>query len=110
MPTERECVLRERRAFEAGVTAGAGLNMSLGEAWSGSDREAAKRYPLRVTRVVQMNFPHVVWFKVEGGALLCRAGDDLDWVPASHSTWSITPELVQLWADLYANPTEEVEA
>lgn len=106
MPSEKECVLRERAACEHGmIVVFHGRNRDLGGAWLGTRPYVEAKYPLpTVTR------PRVV--KDEFGTPW-RVGADGDLRHQSAGCWGsapvrVTMNRVTLWADLLANPTEEV--
>ncbi len=106
--SEREAIMREREAYENGMVRG-----SAREFISMEDlREAVRRtFPLpKVTRprvVTDRENPTIVWRFTE------HAG--FEWKPVGAESWMMrgsdyqTPRKVVMWADLYANPTEEVE-
>lgn len=109
MPTEREAVLRERRAFLSGV------GRTLTE--THAKLAAAEYYPLpKVTR------PRVVTdsgagliaretsWRVVGGALQWKTGSEWNNLagPMNEGMF-ITAQRVRILADLLANPTEEAE-
>lgn len=115
--TERAAVLREREAFARGAQwawvnnyaqcAGAKFNHD-----GYVDGRAADHYPLpTITRPRVVKDPHKAntsW----------RCKDGLLWYSWTNKEnqgwytgtvlWNPTPERVKLWADLLANPTEEV--
>jgi hypothetical protein len=107
--SEREAVLRERRAFIAGRCDGypdestTPARVLL--------ESAARRYPLPTVerpRVVQD--PHsegLAWRVVDNGLQYRR--DGLAWRTSDESCWTFSPARVALWADLFARPTELVE-
>lgn len=112
--TEKDVVLREREAFVAGYACAHG-------AWLVDVRpaksEAESRYPLpKVTRARVVRDPHdstIEYRLTDGGYQYrekCGKWTNMD---AIGETWSKdncpTPERATLWADLIANPTEEVE-
>jgi len=99
--SEKDAVLREREAFTTGVYAVLGSNTV--------EQEATRRYPLpKVTRprVVQdpVN-PRREW-RCVGGKMQTRE-DTLAWYDVTEVR--ISAPHVALWADLLANPTEEVD-
>lgn len=99
--TEREAVLREREAYVKGRF----------EAGKGLDWHARSRclYPLpTITRPRVVKDPHsadIVW-RCDGGVLQYRQGNH-EW-SMGPGYWYASPERVRLWAELLANPTEEV--
>lgn len=123
--TEREKVMIQRAAFMEGVNA---FNNRTGE-WPGSVVLAHQRYPLpKVTRprvwVDTSRDIHVRGFRefrFAEGQLQTRVPEwgETEWKclsnGSSHATthpdgFKVTPERIAAWADLMANPTEEVEA
>jgi hypothetical protein len=115
--TKRE-VLIARRAFESGVHWMYGRECVLPSAWPGDERmsrAASDCYPLpKVTRPRVARDPRGIgsW-----GAKKFADTLAIHYVGESDGAWSpefrhflATPERVALWADLLANPTEEVEA
>ena len=107
--TERELVLAQRDAYARGLGEGT-------QYW-GDDAVAKARheYPLpKVTRPRVVDDPHVFsQFKADGGKLYWRGGNT-GWYAfdnvANPPAFLPTEERVRLWADLLANPTEEVES
>jgi hypothetical protein len=104
--TEREAVLRERKAFYCGAAHQHDTDAGGNQVWE----EGRRRYPLpKVTR------PRVVRDR-EGWKWQCIDGriqwsGPRGWRFADVMTYAVrvTPERVVLWADLLANPTEDVE-
>jgi hypothetical protein len=106
--TEREAVLRERDAVQRTVVA-LWDRIKRGDAlhnWEGSESLAKRLYPLPlVTRPRVVADPVLgVQFRwcVRAGMLARYDADRTPYVEP-------TPERVALWADLLANPTEQVE-
>ena len=115
--TEKEVVLREREAFRAGASAvfvAFGIDpwghRSSGE-WQGSEHIARARYPLpKVTRPRVVTCPkNGAQFRVIDGELQGRDTVLDGWLSVATIIYNVTPDRVALWADLLANPTEEVE-
>jgi hypothetical protein len=121
--TERDAVLRERAAFVRGVN-----SLFLQEEIPASDAMTAaverveayatEWYPLpKVTRprVVRdcAAFTTTEEWSVIDGTLRYRHRPDAEWARWGDfrgiSTAAPLPERVELWADLFANPTEEVD-
>ena len=118
--TEREAVLRERKAFERGYRTwrydGPGCAPRIG-AIALRDGEAEllasaveAEYPLpKITRprvVLDPIDPNYAW-RFVNGALQCERGGSGVW--GNTMTWALHPERVRVLADLVANPTETVE-
>jgi hypothetical protein len=114
--SEKDAVLREREAFLEGVA----YERAAFPIWSARPKEqASQRYPLpKVTRPRVATDPYesdYVW-SVRAGDLhfLWLKTDPSNWKRASglYENLLLTPlpSRVTLWADLLANPTEEVEA
>lgn len=105
--TQRDVIEAERAAFIAGLNA----KPLRGDPWTGAAHEAAKRYPFpKVTRLrVVADTKYRLWWKVEDGRIVwSRPGCD-EWSLLIHSGVDADTHMVALWADLLANPTEEVE-
>jgi hypothetical protein len=107
--TEREAVRRERAAYARAMM------IHGGQSWDEAHCAAGRVYPLpKVTRprVVQDPNKPYRWFRVIGGEVYAKTTrySDGEWTPLA-GNWSIpaTPEMIRLWVDLLANPTEEVE-
>lgn len=111
--TEREVVLRERKAFLQGIRSTSFLMVTDDSYWSD---EAVRRYPLplitrpRVVKDPEAGFDQR-WRVVDG--CLEYAVPNGPWHKAhKRSNWSgveqPTPARIRLWADLLHNPTEEV--
>lgn len=108
MVTERDAVLRERKAWDE-----CAYRLSLvGTGSAESEQLKNDLYPLpKVTRPRVVNDPSdstVEWRFENNAGLVWRA------VPGfpmwnGVSTWYPKPERVKMWADLLANPTEEVD-
>lgn len=107
MPSERECIERERAAA-AWAMREFGL-FSVREVASIRERTVRERFPLpKVTR------PRVV---KDSAGYEWRCNDNhLEWRltrdwhrPVDGASWRLSPDNVRLWADLLANPTEEVD-
>lgn len=115
--TEREAVLRERAAFENGVNSmfienAVPATSETSEACSRLEAEAATRYPLpKVTRARVLKndtvFGSAYEFTVIDGTIKERLYGGSWKTP---SGWLLTADVVDAWADLLANPTEEVKA
>lgn len=112
--TEREAVLRERAAYLWGWRQGRPVGCFEGDA----NREAERRYPLpKVTRRRRVLDPHglavfsdpVFWTVLDGQrkGVFAVHGDGCS--ARYQGMPAVTPERNALWADLLANPTEEVE-
>ena len=102
--TERDIVLAKREGWVRHCVALCGNRED-------AEKYAAREFPLpRVTRprVVVGPSPRTWNWKFEAGAYWFRATGHGSWERANPS-WEPDPELVTLWADLLANPTEEVE-
>ena len=107
---EQDAVRRERDAFCAGmhyqITA---ARMTPREAEQYADI-ANRRYPMP-SKTVPREVTEVQ--KVHGAPVTFRCingkieGNDFGWAGKSYT---VTPERVKLWADLFARPTEEVDA
>jgi hypothetical protein len=100
--TEAEVRRREREAFEDG----AGWYYLDGHKWEGrvapaARREARKRYPIKrkVPRVVVDGYG--IGWKVVGNEVRPEG--------IGGGSWTITAGRARLWADLVANPYEEVD-
>lgn len=99
--TERDMILAKREAYAAGA-----------KAWGAASKNgvlrAAREYPFpKITRprVVRDKFGVGMLWRVMSGELQSSfRGNEWCVEPAY-----VTPERVALWADLLANPTEEVE-
>jgi hypothetical protein len=115
--TEREAVLRERKAFREGALAA----VNEPPQWHHQiDTAAARRYPLpRVQRPRVVRDPHDDYeqeWRVVNGRLEFRPPYG-QWGEAHKRTDAIydgsclfpTPERIRMWADLLTNPTEQVE-
>lgn len=102
--TEREAVLRERKAFLLGVERGAYLPGATMSWWNG---EAVQRYPLpSSTRPRVVNDRDYQWRYVNNVMQVRSKSLGGDWGVAVNCT--PTPERIRLWADLLSNPTEDV--
>lgn len=105
--TKRE-VLIAREAFVAACRVCA--NEAPQWQWQ-AEQTAASRYPLpKVTRPRVVTFDNAA-FRFHDGVIQKRHRNGFD---AGHDVWAIahlpaTAALVRLWAELLANPTEEVE-
>lgn len=115
MVTERDAVERERAAYTEGAKWAWRTNYAecTGARFNHNghvDRAAAYRYPLpTITRPRVVKDPHsadIVW-RCDGGVLQYRQGNH-EW-SMGPGYWYAFPERVRLWADLLANPTEEVD-
>ena len=103
--TERDMIVRERRAFVEGANYGAtGATMRIYS-------EAEHRYPLpKVTRPRVVTDEYGDLWKFENGVFRwsnCHK-DAIQWEHVNPA-WAPTATLVTLWAALLANPTETVE-
>lgn len=106
--TEREAVLRERTGYYAGYVDGV-CAADPGAVISPShiQERAAKRFPLpKVTRPRVVADSEGNAWRVVDGNLECRDAVN-EWTRVRHC--GITAERLRMWADLLANPTEEVE-
>jgi hypothetical protein len=117
--TEREAVLRERDAVQRTVVA-LWDRIKRGDAlhnWEGSESLAKRLYPLPlVTRPRVVRDPldasiewtvlddHLHWRRVAGYIAT-------EWMlgPQGAPLGHVTAEMCRVWADLLANPTEDVE-
>jgi len=109
MVSEREAVLRERAAYDAGVADVFRTARALGGIEHVDARKWADQiFPLpTIERPRVVPDPHgmnVVW-SVKNGRISPRGSSAWGQRTVEH----ITPERVALWADLLANPTETVE-
>lgn len=125
--TERDLVLAKQEAFVEGSLLtfrhfDCSLGSEAGLKWRGSSNLAAERYPLpKVTRPRVVQDPHergmrwrVLRDKDQHGVTYLEynafnTGADASW-RTGLGTYCATAERVALWADLLANPTEEVDA
>jgi hypothetical protein len=109
MVTEKDAVLRERLAFRSGWCCHRAYRV--GYAPIDPEGEAARAYPLpKVTRPrVVMDARGVKWKVMEGRLHALEPHCD-GWARADNTHWLLPPDRVSLWADLFANPTEEVDA
>lgn len=119
--TEREAVLRERKAYAEGAEWAWRTNYAehTGAKFNHNghvDRSAAFRYPLpSITRpraVKDPEYPRFEWRVVDGELQSSLGGDG--WSAAfRYVSWGgverPTPERIRLWADLLSNPLEEVQ-
>lgn len=103
----RELIMSERAAFIEGLNA----KPVLGDPWSGAAAEAARRYPLpRVWRPRVVSCDNVWEYRAMNGQLEVRRKHlptEGGWQPST--SIEPTPRMIELFADLFANPTEEVE-
>ena len=112
--TERDLLLAKREGFMRGAKAAWG-NPHAGK-WNGLSAECDRAYPLpKITR------PRVVkderegyWYACDGSLRWSVFGDATGGIEA-HGSFRTelvlpTPTRVAMWADLLANPTEEVDA
>ena len=106
--TEKDLVLAMRKGWDE-----CAYRMTL--AGGGSKESEAMKlacFPLpKVTRPRVVNGPagrHWAW-KLEDGRFWFRNDNRSAW-ELVRDAWKPTPELVPLWYDLLANPTEEVDA
>lgn len=128
MPTEKETIIRERDAFCHGVTHGHELSVRCGRdaqrnelySFDVSTRSALLRildvrplaavaYPLpKITRLRIRKFsPGGNDLCVVDGALMERRRPFDHWRPAFG--WVLSAEFIAFAADLFANPTEDVD-
>lgn len=110
--TLRDVVLAEREAFIAGVNTRARLDV--GDDWKGAAHEAAKRYPLpKVTRPRVLSDGAGMQYSViiDGERLVIqyRHKPNEMWSRTFPGVFTIDAVRAQIFADLLANPTEEVE-
>jgi hypothetical protein len=104
-----------RAAFRAGVQWGAEKGAKVHpypDAPCGPcDREAEKRYPLpMVTRPRVVTDSFAIAWRLADGALEFRLSQSAPWrVTPHYGPMGVTVERIRLWADLLANPTEQVE-
>jgi hypothetical protein len=116
--TEREAVLRERKAAEDAFLAGTHTTFSC----SGAARDYARQWavdahPLpKVTRPRVVRDPHDMngrwaWYPTlnEFAYAHPEISDGDFYGPAVYGPIPVTSERVRIWADLLANPTEDVE-
>jgi hypothetical protein len=116
--TECEVVRRERDAFERGCWTVL-RHQRDGGSWPGSLPLAAERYPFpKVTRPRVVRDPHTTEFNwstapradLKEGHLRVVSVTRLGMrTHESLANVHVTDERVKVWADLLANPTEEVE-
>jgi len=111
--TERNAVLRERTAYVRGRHESLTARPMVQSEAREYEKEAASRYPLpKVTRARVVQDPH-------DSSMHWRVGDER-YTPLQFSvnggSWQYglgsmcaTDKRVRVWADLLANPTEEVE-
>jgi hypothetical protein len=111
MPTERETVLREQAAYAVGYMNGA--NNWTDAAIARSKDEAAHSYPLpKVTRNRVVKDEYDCEWRMGHGAIEWRGLGQAEWctkLHVGHLSLTITPRRAAVIADLFANPTEEVE-
>jgi hypothetical protein len=110
--TERDLVMAQREAFARG-------GYLLRDPFTPRDewrRRAEREYPLpRVTRArVVRDTAGIAWRVVDGRLEFDRGDERLEpsqqWATTDwYGTLRIGAERIRLWADLLANPTEEVE-
>lgn len=122
MVTEREAVLRERKAYAEGAEWAWRTNYAehTGAKFNHNghvDRSAAFRYPLpSITRprvVKDQEYPNYEWRVVDGSLEWRLHPYSSGWVPieTSHGfvgLYTVTKQRAAMWADLLNNPTEEV--
>jgi hypothetical protein len=116
--TEREAVLRERNAAEDAFVAAWGTSLNGKSLRDHARQWAADAHPLpRVTRPRVVRDPldasiewtvlydHLHWRRVAGDIAT-------EWMrgPQGAPLGHVTAELCRVWADLLANPNEDVEA
>ncbi len=108
--SEREAVKRERKAFEDGMVRGSAREFTN---IARVRQAASEAYPLpKITRPRVVDDPHdcqegSAWRVVEGRIEYRWKGDKPSaW--RQYASSPITPERVAMWANLLANPTEEV--
>lgn len=113
--TEREAVLREREAFDNGATC-ARLALQCKQASQRSLEEIAKRdYPLpKITRprvVRDFSLDTTREFRVVDGVIQARDIGRLnqEWGTEGLRGWKVDAAVIRTFADLLANPTEEIE-
>lgn len=109
--TEEEVLRRERAAFTVGTKWGEDCALD-GQYVMGAqviEGEARRRYPIRkkVPRVVRDTVGGVVEWKTEHGRFYARC-DGGEW--EASNGYDITADRVLVWADLVANPFDEVDA
>lgn len=129
--TERDLILAKREAFEEGATrvwtAFARETDACPHGWRGSNVLAAEAYPLpKSTRPRVMSDPNSLngreW-RCVGRQFETRVRESsrlaewhlVDWSEYNRGAFvehplAPTPERVAMWADLLANPTEEVDS
>ena len=103
--TERDLVLAKREGYARHCVAVCGNTKNATEL-------AARTYPLpRVTRPRVWVDPNGdTRFQVVDGVLFGKDfEEDEEWLPVDSYAFNVTPERVVAWADLFANPTEEVD-
>jgi hypothetical protein len=107
--TERDLILAKREGFCASAGYYGGPRVL-----NTAEKEAPKIYPLpKATRprvVVDPHFPDVQW-RCSGESMLEEYTARCGWrslAAASHELVVTNPR-IRLWADLLANPTEEVD-
>lgn len=116
--TEREAVVREQAAFKDGARAlyydeSVPSDDAIVAALHRIEDAASTRYPLpELMRRRVVTDRYGVQWKIDRGALLNFDGEG-DWTSSVRrpdgGILSPTLDRVKLWADLLANPTEEVE-
>lgn len=118
MYTEREMVLAKRQTWAWSQADAQNHNYHVTGPCSQCERArrgAAEQFPLLVTRprVVRDPIMKDVEWKVEDGYLRARRGSGtwIKWVEwsARDSDFAPLAKRVAMWADLLANPTEQVE-
>jgi hypothetical protein len=112
--TEREARLRERAAFLAGAKKALEVAQYGGFPWDGAEVTAEGRYPLpKVTRprVITENSGisySVILYGARSVIQFRYPKSDL-WMSTIPESFTIDAVRAAIWADLLANPTEEVE-
>lgn len=110
MVSERDAVKRERQAYVLGCRSGVEGDRWGADDLRGAEVEASCMFPLpKVTRPREVTCKGCgnYKFRVVGGFIHERGPMDGVWHEVS--TWNIGAEMVAMFADLLANPTEEVE-
>lgn len=106
--TEREVRKREREAVVRTVDA-MWYRVRDRDDWAGSEALAARLYPNpKITRPREVYCDWYTWRVVNG--TLQRTAADGSWVDCvGNNAVGVSKERVEVWADLFVNPTEEVE-
>lgn len=72
--------------------------------------QAVREFPMpKIARVVVDPCDDNYEWRVEDGALQTRRTPSVAWRPALHAGWSLEPQRIAMWADLFASPTELID-